>query len=760
MVAMSVATEVRRRTAATDPGHSRFITAIGVSAAVLMSAAWAWIVVHEWHGDSGLLAVGAFLAMQLGLTTAKGATARGRLLTTALAILPLAAAIGTATLLSRWRVIEIVVFVLVAGVATWIRRFGPRATALSMAAFFGYFFAVLQKPTPEELPGLFLVAAGAVCAQIIVRTLMLLQRPHRQITLAFQELRSASEAAIAAAVAAGKRRGDTERADEVLRQRLARITAIAQLIRDWQERFDTAHYVNCDAATLDGRVLDARIETEHACATIAEYLRGVADPAAGEQTLTPALRELRVMLSHRAKPEAVASAAHAAQAAVDASEPGSDEYAALGLIARSTLAHHRLREAETTDPTHRVIAAEATESAVPAETAVSANPSSAPEASAKQESWWHWKSWRPTSRMAAQVMVAASIATVVGELISASRWYWAVLTAFMVFVGTSTRADTLTRAFRRVWGTVLGILVGFPLVLLANDNQQLLTALCVIAVFCMLYFGPLQYGVRAFSITVMLVSMYGLLGVLNVKLAEVRIAETVAGAVIGVLCAYLVFSMSSRPSLAEKIDEYVGALGELLDVSRRVLTSGRDDAAVRGAMHKLDSAQETVDTFVSAMTMSFLRSGIGRANLAVHYMFSTTRAAGQLAQASITASSSDPPQLFAEDSTEVLDAAFDHVRNDLRGARGALGPVRQSDVAEVRGQTQTAQPSARQSSVIIDLLDELPYRKQSPQVAVMWSLSRLDWVLRQLAEEAVTDRDRGRRTRRPDPAQTAPESQS
>jgi uncharacterized membrane protein YccC len=42
-----------------------------------------------------------------------------------------------------------------------------------------------------------------------------------------------------------------------------------------------------------------------------------------------------------------------------------------------------------------------------------------------------------TTRQAVQVGIAASLAIVVGELVSPARWYWAVLTAFLVFAGTS-----------------------------------------------------------------------------------------------------------------------------------------------------------------------------------------------------------------------------------------------------------------------------------------------------------------------------------
>ena len=63
---------------------------------------------------------------------------------------------------------------------------------------------------------------------------------------------------------------------------------------------------------------------------------------------------------------------------------------------------------------------------------------------------------RPT-RQAIQVAVAASLAIVTGELVSPSRWYWAVIAAFVVFAGTKSWGETLTKGWQRVFGTVLGV---------------------------------------------------------------------------------------------------------------------------------------------------------------------------------------------------------------------------------------------------------------------------------------------------------------
>lgn len=53
----------------------------------------------------------------------------------------------------------------------------------------------------------------------------------------------------------------------------------------------------------------------------------------------------------------------------------------------------------------------------------------------------------PSVRQTVQVGIATSLAIVVGDLVSPTRWYWAVLTAFLVFAGTTSRGDVLTRGW-------------------------------------------------------------------------------------------------------------------------------------------------------------------------------------------------------------------------------------------------------------------------------------------------------------------------
>ena len=72
--------------------------------------------------------------------------------------------------------------------------------------------------------------------------------------------------------------------------------------------------------------------------------------------------------------------------------------------------------------------------------------------------------WNPlarldmTTRQAIQVAVAGALAIVAGRELSSTRYYWAVIAAFIMFAGTGTRADAFVKGSNRVFGTLVGLL--------------------------------------------------------------------------------------------------------------------------------------------------------------------------------------------------------------------------------------------------------------------------------------------------------------
>ncbi|WP_149182890.1 FUSC family protein [Streptomyces sp. TRM49041] len=153
---------------------------------------------------------------------------------------------------------------------------------------------------------------------------------------------------------------------------------------------------------------------------------------------------------------------------------------------------------------------------------------------------------RPTTRQAFQVTVACAFALAVGQVLSEDRWYWAVGTAWWIFVNTASRGETLVRGFRRVLGTVVGIGVGLLVALPLHGSAAptaLLVALCVFAIF---YTAPVSYSWMMLAVTLMAGLLYGLLGVLTPGLLVLRLAETGVGALFAGLAVTFVLPVTTH----------------------------------------------------------------------------------------------------------------------------------------------------------------------------------------------------------------------
>ena len=135
----------------------------------------------------------------------------------------------------------------------------------------------------------------------------------------------------------------------------------------------------------------------------------------------------------------------------------------------------------------------------------------------------------PSTRQAIQVAVAAALAIVVGEAISPSHWYWAVIAAFVIFVGTNSWAETLDKGWQRLLGTVLGVPSGVLVATLVSGNTIASLVMIFVCIFCAFYFMKVTYSLMTFWISTMLALMYGLLGEFTFGLLLLRIEETAVG---------------------------------------------------------------------------------------------------------------------------------------------------------------------------------------------------------------------------------------
>ncbi|WP_328911295.1 FUSC family protein [Streptomyces sp. NBC_00234] len=153
---------------------------------------------------------------------------------------------------------------------------------------------------------------------------------------------------------------------------------------------------------------------------------------------------------------------------------------------------------------------------------------------------------RPTTRQALQATAACAIALAVGLLLSPDRWYWAVGTAWWIFVNTASRGETLVRGLRRVVGTVAGIAVGLLVAVPLHGAPAPTAALVAVCVFGIFYTAGPSYSWMTFFVTVMAGLLYGLLGVLHPGLLWLRFEETAAGALGAVIGVALILPVTTH----------------------------------------------------------------------------------------------------------------------------------------------------------------------------------------------------------------------
>ncbi|CCB73587.1 FUSC family protein [Streptantibioticus cattleyicolor] len=153
---------------------------------------------------------------------------------------------------------------------------------------------------------------------------------------------------------------------------------------------------------------------------------------------------------------------------------------------------------------------------------------------------------RVTTRQAVQATLACAFALGAGQLVSQQRWYWAVVTAWWIFVNTSSRGETLVRGFRRVLGTVTGIVAGLVVAVPLNGAPVPTLALVAACVFGIFYAAPVSYSWMMFAVTSMAGLLYGLLGVLTPDLLVLRLTETGVGALGAALAVALVLPVTTH----------------------------------------------------------------------------------------------------------------------------------------------------------------------------------------------------------------------
>ncbi|MBN9756052.1 hypothetical protein DMP14_11490 [Pseudonocardia sp. Ae707_Ps2] len=706
--------ELRTWAAAVDPGHTRLHLASVATAAMLLAAVLASVLRALTGQPVTIVLFSVVLAMVSNLAVNENDLRRRRV-TTALMVLPAAASATVSALLSTNRVAADVVFVLVMVVAVAVRRYGPRGVALGMAAFMPFFFVQFLHAGPAELPYLLAGVVIGIGSTFLLRCLVFTRRSEAVLDALFRAFEARLHALLLTAVEAVETTEGEPDLDPLVRAQ-ARLNETALLVTDRLDDTDPDPDTNTDTDTAAGTDTPTDTATDAGNDTAA-----TAGPAAGlrQWIIDSELAAERVAMSVRRSVEhhdpipdddraALAEGLRALAAATAVGTPGAiaarlydgarsavaeivDRPSGVGPAAReqrigfavvrladamqTTVEQARLRIAEHHDTDRATAGGDPVPSgdpAPPGDTVPSGAPAPSGETVSSGETGGDTPAGRDRfeglalhTRQAVQVGVATSLAIVVGELISPARWYWAVIAAFVVFAGTASRGDVLSRGWARAVGTAGGVVAGMLLALLVGGNVVASLALLFVCVFLALYLVRISQAMMAFWITAVLALLYGVIGQFSVQTLVLRVEETVVGGALGMLAAYLILPTRSRTAFAEALDDALTAV----DVSLRTSVDaalgrpGAGDPLERA--RAVDAAVATVRTRAVPLEHPVARRPLRRG---VHH---TVRVVGaidhytrQLAAQAATAS--------APGWAATLEPAAERVRADLDGLRRIL----------------------------------------------------------------------------------------
>jgi hypothetical protein len=561
--------ELRTTLTGVDPGLTRLRLA-GTGTASMALAAGVMTGVEALTGLGVTLVLFAALLAMISNLAVNEPDDRRRHVTTALMLGPAAAAITAGTLLVPYRLVADAVFVAVMMLAVYVRRFGPRGFALGMAGFNAYFLTQFLQVQAAELPWLLVASAVGIGSTLVLRAFVFAERPERTLGRELRALRAHVHALVAAvADLLTADAGDVDARLRDVRRRQARLNDTALLVADLLQRQDTH-------GDLPMQVIDVELAAERLAVSstrVAETRTPVTDEA--RSALLAGLHGLLGASATGTPPAMAGPLLDGAQRDVVALEgtsgPGDR-------VQRLAFAVTRLAIALGARPDEaRGQGADGDEPAPEDE------PEKTDETVADAR-----HGMLLTTRQAVQVGVATTLAIVVGELVSPARWYWAVITAFIVFGNTSSRGDVLSQGWQRTIGTIGGVIAGMGLAVLVSGNQLAALVLLFACVFLMVYLARVSLTLMAFWLTAVIALLYGLIGQFSVATLLVRIEETAAGAVVGVLAGYLVLPKRTREAFGEAVDAFVDSVdATLVAAADRVLgrTPDRRPAELAREVH-------------------------------------------------------------------------------------------------------------------------------------------------------------------------------
>ncbi|MFI9650431.1 FUSC family protein [Streptomyces sp. NPDC052040] len=508
--------------------------------------------------------------------------------------LPVAlAAVSLSALLNSHRVAGDLFFVALIFSAVYGRRFGDRGTALGLIGFQVYFLSLFVGTTVQGLPGLYLTLVVAFGCAAVVRFALVPELPAKIL----DRLRAAFRARLAQLISAQLALLDAEPEDlpkvlDEVRRRTAALHETAMMI---QARLDEGTSDESMARLVQRRIADAEITAERLglllltarsaerADTITLHLPGAPVPSGrplpmrdeATATLHRDLAALRLLVLRPVAQDTGTALSHMRNRLLGYREEDNlppapaavqDVFRGIGEAARAVLGLRTALDGPQDESDDTPATARSREELDAEDASIGGS-----EEAARAEEEEPTGLQRPTTRAAVQVAVGSALAIVGGEFLSTQRWYWAVLTCWIVFINTASTGEILVKGSRRLVGTVLGVVAGIGLAGLVGHHTWTAFALVLLCIFAMFYTAPLTHTLMSFFVTAMLGLLYTLLHTYSASVLLLRIEETALGVVCGIVAAAVVLPIHTHrrtnellaTTLTRLADVTEGAVGQL-----------------------------------------------------------------------------------------------------------------------------------------------------------------------------------------------------
>ncbi|MFE0380292.1 FUSC family protein [Streptomyces inhibens] len=580
------------------------------------------IVLALLHTSIPLMVAGAMAAMAATFAISEKQV-RGQAITLALGLPVALAAMSLGALLNDRIIAGDMFFVALIFGAVYSRRFGDRGTALGLIGFQVYFVSLFVHATVPTLPELFLTLAIAFVCSAVVRFTVVPETPRRTLG----RLRKAFRARLAQLVATHVELMDAgpqqlESVLDDLRRRTFRLHEAALMI---QGRLEEGTRDAATAGLVQRRIADAEIAAERLgmlllnartaerTDTLTLHLPDAPVPATVHRpqtedeaivTLRRDLQALSLLVARRAPDDRGTALAHVRNRLLGyrdednlprASPAVQDAFRGLGEAARSVLGLRLALDGPQDESDDSPATTRSREEFDAEDLAIVG--SEEREESEEDRTGLQ----RPTTRAAFQVAVGSTLAIIGGEFLSSQRWYWAVLTCWVVFLNTASTGEILVKGYRRLVGTVLGVVAGVALAGVVGNNTWIAFALVLLCIFGMFFTAPLSYALMSFFVTAMLGLLYTLLNTYSFSVLVLRIEETALGAACGIIAAVLVLPVHTDRRTDEQLGTVLVRLREVVSAAVEQL-SGGPAVDLLGRARDLDTALDDLRASIQPLT--------------------------------------------------------------------------------------------------------------------------------------------------------------